>query len=296
MSLENVAIPEGNYVVAVSGGVDSVVLLHLLARSSRSLIVAHVDHGIRLDSASDAEFVRKLAQDYNLQFESVRFELGPGASEAEARAARYSFLFEVCKKYDAKLITAHHQDDLIETAIINILRGTGIYGLNSLADSNELRRPLLKHPKKEILRYANEHNLSWREDYTNTDTRYLRNYIRTNLAPKIEPKKQNLLKYINETAGLSAQIDRELEEILKSTRTSEGLKRAKILELSFSETCYLFRKVLAEMQLAEISRATVERISMAAKVLPIGKEIPINGRYQLVSLKKYVKIIPKVTS
>jgi tRNA(Ile)-lysidine synthase len=127
----DISVEPGRYVIAVSGGVDSVALLHALTkRPALDMIVAHFDHGIRPESAQDAAFVRTLAESYGLPFVTDRVELGPDASEASARQARYSFLRTLQRQYDAtSIITAHHQDDLLETAIINLLRGTGRRGL-----------------------------------------------------------------------------------------------------------------------------------------------------------------------
>src|SRR5438445_4950610 len=120
----DVLIPKpGSYAVAVSGGVDSVVLLDILAkRDDLELAVAHFDHGIREDSVEDRHFVEGLAKNYGLPFIYEEGSLGPKSSEAEAREARYKFLRQAQKKAGAKaIITAHHQDDLLETAILNML-------------------------------------------------------------------------------------------------------------------------------------------------------------------------------
>src|SRR5690606_26701133 len=104
------------YIVAVSGGVDSVVLLDMLSKKTEhELIVAHFDHGIRPDSHEDAAFVQKLAQRYGHTFEMKREELGAYASEATARERRYAFLGALAKKHQAAVMTAHHLDDLVET-------------------------------------------------------------------------------------------------------------------------------------------------------------------------------------
>src|SRR4051794_16456164 len=124
----------GKYVVAVSGGVDSVGLLDLLRMDPGvKLTVSHFDHGIRDDSHLDRAHVQALARRYQLPFVYDKGALGPGASEAEARTARYQFLDNVKTKTGAHaIVTAHHQDDVLETAIINLLRGTGRKGLSSL--------------------------------------------------------------------------------------------------------------------------------------------------------------------
>ena len=134
------------YILAVSGGVDSVSLLNMLVGSHRDLnknlqfttsnfqlVVAHFDHGIRKESGDDAQFVSDLAAQHGLPFELGHANLGMDTSEEDARVARYNFLRQCCDKYNTTfVITAHHQDDLVETALINLIRGTSWRGLASL--------------------------------------------------------------------------------------------------------------------------------------------------------------------
>src|SRR5690606_22278428 len=143
------------YIVAVSGGVDSMVLLDMLVREgSHELIVAHFDHGIRADSHKDATFVQDVAKKYGLPFEKRREVLGEKASEALARERRYAFLRSVAARHEAKIVTAHHLDDVVETVAINITRGTGWRGLAVM--DTDIVRPLVDMEKKELVRYANQ--------------------------------------------------------------------------------------------------------------------------------------------
>ncbi len=166
--------------VAVSGGVDSVVLLDMLVRQSKyELVVAHFDHGIRKDSAEDARFVAALAKQYGLLFETRREELGAHASEDLARTRRYAFLHELAAKHGAIVTAGHHMNDIAETIAINVTRGTGWRGIACLA--SDIYRPLLGVTKAEILQYAESRELAWREDSTNTSGQYLRNRLRPQL-------------------------------------------------------------------------------------------------------------------
>ena len=165
------------YILAVSGGVDSVVLLDMMSKTRHNLIVAHVDHGIREDSAADARFVEQLARRYKLPFVMKRYDLGARASEDRARDARYDFLFEQAKKFDAEIVTAHHQGDAIETMAINFKRGTGWRGLAVLARKG-IYRPLLPFTKNRLYEYALTHHLEWVEDSTNQSNVYQRNRVR----------------------------------------------------------------------------------------------------------------------
>lgn len=166
------------YVVAVSGGVDSVVLLHtLLAHHSRDIVVAHVDHGIRADSDEDAQFVRSLAERYGVPFEMTRLALGRDASEDQARRERYKFLRAVARRHGGVIVTAHHADDVVETIAINLQRGTGWRGL-AVFGADDVYRPMTVWFKQEIIAYAKQHGLEWREDSTNASDAYLRNRVR----------------------------------------------------------------------------------------------------------------------
>ena len=193
----------GKYVVAVSGGVDSMVLLDLLSNlPGIELVVAHFNHGIREDSDQDEELVILTSRKYELPIEIGYGNLGHDASEEMARKARYNFLNLVKAKHKAKaIITAHHQDDLIETALVNILRGTGPQGLVAISANKQVLRPLLGFSKKEIISYAKAHNLAWREDSSNLQTDYLRNYVRYNVVGKMSAnERQQILKNIDHIA------------------------------------------------------------------------------------------------
>lgn len=220
------------YIVAVSGGVDSVVLLDMLANGvtpishflgpNPQLILAHFDHGIRQESKEDAEFVKSLAEKYSLPFETKREKLGKNASEDLARQKRYEFLRDVAKKYDAEIVTAHHADDVVETIAINLTRGTGWRGL-AVMDS-DIIRPLTNITKAEIIEYAKSNNLTWREDKTNADEKYLRNRVRRKLVGFDDDTKRQLLGLWQQQKYLKRQIDKEvagLADIVSEGRTSD---------------------------------------------------------------------------
>ena len=208
-------------VVAVSGGVDSVVLLHKLLVVGDKLVVAHVDHGIRDDSGDDARFVEGLAKLYGLEFEGIKLSLGPNASEDLARQKRYYFLLDVAKRHNGILVTAHHGDDLVETVAINLRRGTGWRGL-AVMNRDNVERPLIGLSKDQIYEYALLNNLEYVEDKTNRDLRYLRNKIRSQLKSRLnDSMRAELLELRNHQIALRGQIQVEVEglnEALFSSR------------------------------------------------------------------------------
>lgn len=177
-----------NYLVAVSGGVDSVVLLHMLQQSNHKLIVAHVDHGIREDSEDDARFVEALAKGHDLPFVSTRLHLGKKASEEHARTQRYGFLFAQAAQHNAAIVTAHHADDMVETIALNLERGTGWRGLAVLGRT-DVCRPLIAMTKSKLYQYALTHGLEWVEDSTNGTDVYQRNRLRRRLGHHREHQK-----------------------------------------------------------------------------------------------------------
>ena len=283
------------FVVAVSGGVDSIVLLHMLQTRKRghvSYIVAHFDHGMRVNSASDAEFVKQLAKSYGLPFKSQQGNLGSAASEATARAARYAYLRKIKDEYKAeKIITAHHQDDVIETMVINIIRGTGPRGLAPMQHQTDILRPLLSKRKKELYNYATAHGLEWREDDTNTDENYLRNYIRMNIMPKLEPAFSDLLARNESIEKLYIDIDMRVAGIMYGTRT---IYRPKFVFYPFLVQREIVRAWLVKSGITDLDKQLIERITVAIKTLPIGKKIDISGEHWLKSEKQNVYISAKM--
>jgi tRNA(Ile)-lysidine synthetase-like protein len=201
------------YVVAVSGGVDSISLLHMLTQTAdHEIIVAHFDHGTRDDSAEDAAFVRQLAAEYGLQFETLREELGPQVSEEVARNRRYAFLRDIAKKYNGRIVTAHHADDVVETIAINFHRGTGWRGLAVL--DSDILRPLLLLTKSDIVEYATQRKLSWREDSTNAGDKYLRNRLRRSTRDLDPDVKQELLALRSQQLESKRWIDHDIAELV----------------------------------------------------------------------------------
>ena len=213
---------KNTFVIAVSGGVDSIVLLDKMSKlKNANIIVAHFEHGIRgEESKLDAEFVKKTAKKYGFKYEVCYGALGKNASEDLARTVRYEFLRQVAKEYDAILTTAHHADDVLESIAINISRGTGWRGL-AVMNAKDIYRPLLNLTKADILNYVSENNLQWREDSTNLTDKYLRNRLRTKIKTlPTEQKKMLYELYVNQIF-LSYAIDQELAKYVNKNAIYE---------------------------------------------------------------------------
>lgn len=284
----------GGYVVAVSGGVDSMALLDMLRRqaldeSGWKLVVAHLDHGIRPDSSEDRELVRAAARQHGLPFVYQEARLGPGVSEAAARTARYGFLRKTLQASGGlAIITAHHQDDVLETAIINMLRGSGRKGLTALGSQNDLLRPLLGVPKSELVAYAKDQGLKWREDSTNEDDAYLRNYVRHRLLTRFDDEgRAKFRQLINGLSKTNHKIDVLLVKQLAAQSLDGSLDRQWFNHLPHA----VAREVLAAWLRANASSfdtKTLERLVVAAKTAAAGKTFPVqaglNMRVQADSL------------
>jgi tRNA(Ile)-lysidine synthase len=273
-----IKLQPGKYIVAVSGGVDSVVMLDVLAQQEKlDLIVAHFDHGIRVDSADDQLFVKKLATKYQLPFYSKSGNLGENASEEKARDARYNFLYQLASELEARaVVTAHHQDDVLETCIINLIRGTGRHGLSSLRSRPGIERPFINLTKKQILDYAALNNLTWREDPTNNDIQYMRNKIRHVVLPKISDEQRTvLLNVIESSAKINQDLDKQLEFMLPRLlhKGQPVLNRKAFISLDHSLSRELIHFLLRKFQFASVDKKTIDRIVVQIKTLPAGKVI-----------------------
>lgn len=207
------------YLVAVSGGIDSVVLLDMLWRRGYDIVVGHVDHGIRgEDSAADARFVKALAAKYNMKYVMTSLHLSATASEAQAREQRYAFLLSEAQKHRATLVTAHHLDDIVETIAINLERGTGWRGLAVLGRSDVVR-PLVKFTKQQLYDYATTHRLEWVEDATNQTDDYQRNRMRHRI-PSEFPARTVLAELRDAQLELTEEITTESMRLLSGAQAS----------------------------------------------------------------------------
>ncbi len=226
--------PADRVIAAVSGGVDSMVMLDLLdglrATIPFDLSVAHINHGLRgPESDGDEELVRNTVRDLGLEFHLHRS--APAASsrgkvsgiQERAREERYRF-FESLRAPSGRtrVATAHHRDDNVETVLFNFLRGTGIHGLTGIPVERSdgfVIRPLLFATREEILRYARDHSVPFREDSSNAGTGYTRNALRHEVIPSIESLvnpglRDTLVRTSRLFTDLEAYVSREMDRVL----------------------------------------------------------------------------------
>lgn len=298
--VKQINLAPGRYIIAVSGGVDSMVLLDILRQlPDVSLVVAHVDHGIRKDSYVDKTLVEHVAMSHNLEFTTIKLALGEGVSEDKAREARYKFLRHTMQaRHASAIITAHHKDDVLETAILNMLRGTGWRGLSSLRSGGDMLRPLLEVSKTEIMAYAQKYNLAWREDSTNVDLRYARNYIRHKLLPRMpQLARQNLQEIIVRQNQLAMHIDQAINDWLAENatllKTRATLPRYQLIMLPDNVAHEVLQAVLRQTIGKSLPRPLVSKMLLFAKVAKAGKCLQLDANRQVRVTRREMIVEPR---
>ncbi|MBL7947007.1 MAG: tRNA lysidine(34) synthetase TilS [Flavobacteriales bacterium] len=201
--------------VAVSGGVDSMVLLHVLQTLGHPCRVAHVDHGLRGEASDgDRAFVEAYCAEQGIPIDVVRVDVKAGAAatgeskQMAARALRRTWFHELIERGPRKLATAHHADDAIETFFMGLIRGMGARGWGSIpVHKDGIIRPLIAVTRDEILAYARAHDIRWREDASNTEEAYLRNRVRHELLPMLERWRPGTQRTIARNVRLFGELD-----------------------------------------------------------------------------------------
>ncbi|MDQ3064736.1 MAG: tRNA lysidine(34) synthetase TilS [bacterium] len=300
---KTIQLRPGHYVVAVSGGVDSMALLHILANKYGSkskdvrFTVAHFDHGIRDQSHFDRQLVHEVASQLGLPFVFEDGNLGPSASEAVAREARYKFLRSVQKHSGAhSIITAHHLDDTIETALLNLIRGTGRKGMSSLHKSKDgLARPLLHVSKSHLRSYAEANGLVWNEDSTNQNQDYKRNYVRHSIIPKAKATSaadyHKLVALLRRQREVNHAIDAYLETILHTQPSKSKLRRRDVAALPYKVASELVAEWLRQNGKRQLSKWLVERLTVAIRTANPKTELLIDGHCKVSFTKTGAEFI-----
>ena len=239
--------------VALSGGLDSVVLLDTVckaqAKNQNQIFAFHIHHGLQKQADDWLIFCEKLAKQYKIHFDfrllHLNAEEAYGNIEARARAGRYEALADLCEEYGIEdLLLAHHQNDQAETVLLQLLRGSGVAGLSGMPASRgiadnpgiTLWRPLLNQSRQELEAYAKEHKLKWIEDPSNQDTKYRRNAVRKKIIPALEKIQPEALANMARSAQLLGEaqtlLNRLAEQDGKSILNKNQLKVAPLLVLA----------------------------------------------------------------
>jgi tRNA(Ile)-lysidine synthase len=270
--------PGGRYLVGISGGRDSVALLHwLVSREYRNLVACHLNHHLRGRSSElDARFVANLAERHGVDLEIGLAKVRALAAkqkmsiETAAREARYSFFAQVAKdKRTQTIFLAHHADDLVETFLINLFRGSGTTGLGAMREVSKRRihdvdltivRPFLGVWRDEIDKYIKKHRLKFREDASNKDLASLRNRIRRRIIPSLEKTLgRNIRQSIWRAAMIAADEETWIEDQLPNA-TDGALMVATLRELPVALQRREILKWLRARKIANVGFDVVEDV------------------------------------
>ncbi len=239
--------------VALSGGLDSVVLLDTVckaqAKNQNQIYAFHIHHGLQKPADDWLIFCEKLAKQYKIHFDFRLLHLDSaheqGNIEARARAGRYEALADLCEEYGIEdLLLAHHQNDQAETVLLQLLRGSGVAGLSGMPASRAIAsnpsitlwRPLLNQSRQELEAYAKEHKLKWIEDPSNQNTKYRRNAIRKKIIPALESIQPEALANMARSAELLGEaqtlLNRLAQQDGKNILNQDQLKVLPLLALA----------------------------------------------------------------
>ncbi|HEY9113984.1 MAG TPA: tRNA lysidine(34) synthetase TilS, partial [Bacteroidales bacterium] len=308
---QQLCLPGDKILVAVSGGMDSVVLLDLFSKTNFQIAVAHCNFSLRgAESDEDEQFVKELCLKHRLDFFVKKFdtkkyskETGLSIQEA-ARNLRYEWFDELAEKHSYNHIAvAHHFDDQAETFFINLFRGSGVSGLKGMpVKRGKIIRPLLFSRRAEIEKCAIENKLNFREDSSNSSDNYLRNRIRHNILPEIEKLANNFQKTLDNSLEYLAEDEILLKQLIEEKKQNIFLKRKKeyiipkisLLELDHSAVWlfYLLRDFGFNRTVAsEIFSALLEQ--KVGKVFMSDNHQVLVDRDQLILREKAKKMIHK---
>ncbi|MEM7358725.1 MAG: tRNA lysidine(34) synthetase TilS [Pseudomonadota bacterium] len=306
--------PSATFYVAYSGGVDSTVLLHLLAQAREthrfSLKALHVNHNLQPNSADWARHCENVCNWLQVPLQQTSLQLSE-ASEVAARNARYKW-FQQCVGRGNVLLTAHHRQDRVETVLFNLMRGAGSAGLSSLRSKrpffgSTLVRPLLQLSQDQIMDYAFEHGLSWVEDPSNLQDDYSRNHIRQHIIPALSNFRGDAVSNIARAATNLEQENSLLREIaicdLVDVREhpehpldgSHALCFEDMVHLSRARQANLVRFWLASLQLHIPSKRLLDQLLQAFKSPPASTAILQEDGFQFRFYRGFMYAMPALT-
>lgn len=293
-------------VIACSGGPDSMCLLSLVNNLSTTknitVICAHVNHKLRKESEEEAQMVERYCKENNIIFESMEITdyLNGEFSEEDARIRRYNFFDQVINKYQAtNLLTAHHGDDLIETVLMRLTRGSNLSGYIGIKQINtnesyKILRPLLTTTKEAILKYNQENNIPYAIDSSNNSLKYTRNRYRNVVLPFLKNEDANVhLKYLKFSEELMA-YDNFISDYIASKNII--VDNSILINKLNSETQFIKRKAI-ELLIKEIQKNDYLAISdnQMQEIIKLldksNKSVDLNNNYKCINEYGILKIV-----
>lgn len=303
---EELFSPSEKILLAVSGGIDSVVMCELFHKANLNFGIAHCNFQLRgVESDEDELFVEKLAEKYAVPFHRVSFDTSVHAKknklsiQVAARQLRYNWFEEVRKQFTYKFIaTAHHRGDSIETFFINLIRGTGISGLHGiLPKQGKIIRPLLFTNKNEIELFSKKNQLKYREDSSNSSDKYVRNKIRHQVIPVLKELNPNLEGTINNDIQhlrdveiiFKKEIENKRTKIVKQEKNNLTISIEKLKKL-FPCPIYLFEFLKPYNFNSTVVNEIIESLDAES-----GKQF-FSETHRLIKDREFLIIEPKIYS
>lgn len=273
-------------ILAVSGGVDSMALLAMYAHAD--IVVVHIDHGTRKSSAEDADFVRQKCQELGVKFYKTKLGLGEGVSEELARKKRYEFLKIIQEKEGGILCTAHHLDDVLESIAINLIRGTGWRGLTPFY-GDELVRPFIisKMWKRDVLKFAGEQNICFRQDPTNYEADYLRNRVREKMAELDETARVDIIKLFEKQNELRRKIEKLVAELAKQTVVGKNFHKKELFLVTDEKVVLEVLREICLMHGHSLTRKQLKDFLAAIRTYAPHKKFNLPKNHFVTILKNY---------
>ena len=303
--------PEDKLLVAISGGMDSVCLAHVLKNLGYSMVLVHCNFQLRgEESIADEKFVRHLAIDLDCEVQVKRFEIDTKSVQLQARNLRYDWFSQLQKEKDAFLLTAHHKSDVLETFLINLGRGTGLEGLHGILPKNDrnIIRPFLSITRTEIEEYCKGNNIEYREDSSNSSNAYVRNKLRHTVIPALKEVFPDIEERLWDTTSrvkesedlLKANVDLHWEDCISM---EDGNTRINIEKVSTQENPIVFlyeaiksngfsKSMLTDLWEAKLSGAKVQS---ASHMLYKDREVLILSKIELKANDSYEIAVKNAT-
>ena len=274
--------PFKKVVVGVSGGVDSIVLAHILHTLGYEIIVAHLNHGLRgKESDDDAKFVRELAQKMDVPFLTCKVDIPKkGNTENNGRIMRYEFLEKIRESKNAEFIAvAHHADDQVETVLMHMQRGAGLRGIMGMSlGSGYIVRPLLTVNKASILEFAKHRNLEYSTDSSNLDINFRRNYLRHVAIPEFKKNNPDFEKRIIALSGLAQRrvmmLEKEADKWIKQFMKNDKFNKSDFSKLSGDIQSEIIFMITGRQ---DVYRKNIDSIKSLIANNDTGKQISISG-------------------
>ena len=304
-------LPDEYIVIGVSSGPDSMALLHMIMKNTKKKIVcAHINHNVRIDSNEEEKYLKEYCMNNNIIFEHTKItKYNENNFENEARKKRYKFYEKILKKYETHyLLLAHHGDDLIETVLMKITRGSnleGYAGIKTISKMNNytIIRPLLNYTKEDLIQYNKDNNIKYYIDESNNDTTYTRNRYRKNLLPILKKEDKNIhLKFLKYSNTLQEYYN-YIEDITKDKIETIYKKNTIDIDLFIKEHPFIQKNILFYIlsniyknKANIIKEKHIEEIIKIATSNKPNQEINLPNNYIAKKRYNYIYITKKINN